>query len=48
MGVARDNIEAALIATGPAEKIAPQVGVLYSFNNLHRNENDNPFHIKYY
>ena len=25
MGVARDNIEAALIATGPAEKIAPQV-----------------------
>ena len=25
MGAARDNIEAALIATGPAEKIAPQV-----------------------
>eukprot|EP01036_Dinobryon_divergens_P028302 gene28302-37233_t len=25
MGVARDNIEAALIATGPAEKIAPQL-----------------------
>ena len=30
MGVARDNIEAALIATGPAEKIAPQVHLLHS------------------
>ena len=32
MGIARDNIEAALIATGPAEKIAPQVMEIFTIS----------------